>query len=132
MCRRAAVVDEGRGVFTLRICRALRGGRVPGKSLTRVLVGPAFSHEPTGRVQPAIVSDHHRAPVWKQYRAPWLPSWRAEMRERVLRERVFGLSAVWPSGSGRMASGIWPCGLWTLAVWRFLILHARLRTPGPG
>ena len=48
------------------------------------------SYEPTGRVQPAIVSDHHRAPVWKQYRAPWLQSWRVELRERVLRERVLG------------------------------------------
>ena len=27
---RAAVVDEGRGTFTLRTRRALRGGRVPG------------------------------------------------------------------------------------------------------
>ena len=68
MCRRAAVMDEGREVFTLHICRALRGGRVPGESLTRVLVGPAGSYEPTGRVQPAIVS--HRAPVWKQYPDP--------------------------------------------------------------
>ena len=63
------------------------------------------SSEPTGRVQPAIVSDNHRAPVRKRYRAPWLQSWRPELRERVL-----GLSAVWPSGcasvsseSGRMA-----------------------------
>ena len=63
-------MDEGRGVFTLHICRALRGGRVPGESLTRVLVGPAGSYEPTGRVQPAIVSDDHRAPVWKQYPDP--------------------------------------------------------------
>ena len=122
-------MDRGREVFTLHICRALRGGRVPGESLTRVLVGPAGSCEPTGRVQPAIVSDNHRDTVWKQYRAPWLQSWRVEMRERVVRERVVrervsGLSAVWPSDSGRMASGIWPCGLWTLAVWRFLILHA--------
>ena len=84
--------------------------------------------EPAGRVQPAIVSDNHRAPVRKRYRAPWLQSWRVELRERVLRERVLGLSAVWPLGcasvsseSGRMASGIWPCGLWTLAAWRFLI-----------
>ena len=68
MCRRTAVMDEGREVFTLHICRALRGGRVPGESLTRVLVGPAGSHEPTGRAQPAIVS--HRAPVWKQYPDP--------------------------------------------------------------
>ena len=54
------------------------------------------------------------------------------MRERVLgsmRERVLGLSAVWPSVSGRMASGIWPCGLWTLAAWRCLILHARSGAP---
>ena len=46
------------------------------------------------------------------------------MRERVLssmRERVLGLSAVWPSVSGRMAFGIWPYGLWTLAAWRGLI-----------
>ena len=46
------------------------------------------------------------------------------MRERVLgsmRERVLGLSAVWPSVSGRMAFGIWPYGLWTLAAWRCLI-----------
>ena len=69
MYRRAAVMDEGREVFTLRICRALRGGRVPGESLTRVLVGPAGS-EPTGRVQPAIVSGNHRETVWKQYRTP--------------------------------------------------------------
>ena len=70
MCRRAAVMDEGREVFTLHICRALRGGRVPGESLTRVLVGPVGSCGPTGRVQPAIVSDNHRDTVWKQYRAP--------------------------------------------------------------
>jgi len=95
-----------------------------------MLMGPVGSFEPTGRVQPAIVSDHHRAPVRKRYRAPWLQSWRTELRERVLRERVLGLSAVWPSGSGRMASGIWPCGLWTLAAWRFLILHARLGVRG--
>ena len=91
-----------------------------------MLVGPVGSSEPTGRVQPAIVSDNHRAPVRKRYRSPWLQSWRVEVRERVLRERVLGLSAVWPSGSGRMASGIWPCGLWTLAAWRYLISHARL------
>ena len=46
-----------------------------------------------------------------------------------LRERVLGVSAVWPSVSGRMAFGIWPCGLWTLAAWRGLILHARSGAP---
>ena len=63
MCRRAAVMDEGRGVFTLRIRRALRGGKVPGDLVTWMFVGPVGSFEPTGRVRPAIVSDNHRAPV---------------------------------------------------------------------
>ena len=35
MCRRAGVKDEGRGVFTLRIRRALRG---PGESLYHINV----------------------------------------------------------------------------------------------
>ena len=70
---RAAVMDEGRGDFTLCIRRALRGGRVPGESLTRVLVGPVGSCGPTGIVQPAIVSENHRDTVWKQYRAPVVP-----------------------------------------------------------
>ena len=38
-----------------------------------------------------------------------------------MRVRVLGVSAEWPSVSGRMAFGIWPCGLWTLAAWRCLI-----------
>ena len=96
---------------------------------------------PAGQVQSAIVSntnqcDQHSAPVRKRYRAPWSQSWRVELRAGLggptirlgplrvgesMRERVLGLSAVWPSGSGRMASGIWPCGLWTLAAWRCLI-----------
>ena len=70
---RAAVVDEGRGDFTLCIRRALRGGRVPGESLTRVLLGPVGSCGPTGIVQPAIVSENHRDTVWKQYRTPVVP-----------------------------------------------------------
>ena len=41
-----------------------------------------------------------------------------------MRERVLGLSAVWPLGAracsrtlGRVAVGVWPYGLWYLAVW---------------
>ena len=126
-------------------------GRGPRGFHTPYSPGPAwkqgpgrFSHvnvseaggldEPAGRVQPAIVSDHHSAPVRKRYRAPWSQSWRVglrqglggpsvrlgplrvgeSMRERVLgsmRERVLGLSAVWPLVSGRMASGLSPRGV---------------------
>ena len=140
MCRRAAVMDEGRGVFTLRICRALRGGRVPGESLTRVLVGPAGSYEPTGRVQPAIVSDNHRDTVWKQHRAPWFQSWRVETSAEQIGEGSRGPPAggrrnehervcaracrarACPARAclrtlGRVAVGLWPYGLWNLAVW---------------
>ena len=45
-----------------------------------------------------------------------------------IRDRVLGISDVWPSDSGRMASGIWPYGLWTLAAWRGLICA---RSPVP-
>ena len=61
-----------------------------------------------------------RSKLARAHAGPQPGEWRSE-RERVVRERVFGLSAVWPSDSGRMASGIWPCGLWTLAAWRGLI-----------
>ena len=76
-------------------------------------------------------------------RAPWSQSWRVGLSPGLggpsvrlgplrvgesMRERVLGLSAVWPLLAracsrtlGRVAVGVWPYVIWTLAAWRCLI-----------
>ena len=75
-----------------------------------MLVRSVGSFEPSGRVQPAIVSQCSGLEA--------VPG--TVVTELACASVSSVLCASVSSESRRMAFGIWPCGLWTLAAWRGL------------